>query len=316
MASSPNAEGGTGPVALKGLEGRHFQHPDDAAMVGRISAVPGIEGLIKAIMEYGYERLQYASDTASAIRVTPRQCVAIHALASDACRILDVPMPELYIIQSPVANAYTYGQTRPFIVLHSALIDLLDRDELLAVIGLELGHIKCGHVLYQTMASFIALITSSDMDFAFGFGALVSAGPRSILLEWSCKAELSCDRAGLLTVQDPRVSVGILMKLAGGTQRLYEQMDREEFLRQGEDYEQLYQNMLDKFDKVMISAGIDHPFPAVRARHPRLGSIGGLSGVNLSAAPEGQRRALHRRWAIGDPRDRSRSGIPSRHEDP
>ena len=36
------------------------------------------------------------------------------------------------------------------------------------------------------------------------------------LLEWSRKAELTCDRAGLLSVQDPEVVMTTMMKMAGG----------------------------------------------------------------------------------------------------
>jgi Zn-dependent protease with chaperone function len=55
---------------------------------------------------------------------------ALHASLLEACRILDLEaVPELYVRQSPVANAYTMAvvsdDRRPFIVVNSCLLDLL-----------------------------------------------------------------------------------------------------------------------------------------------------------------------------------------------
>ena len=53
---------------------------------------------------------------------------ALHASLLEACQILDLEVvPELYVRQSPVANAYTMAiqGRKPFIVVHSCLLDLL-----------------------------------------------------------------------------------------------------------------------------------------------------------------------------------------------
>ena len=57
--------------------------------------------------------------------------------------------PELYVRQDPRPNAYTMavqGQ-RPFVVVTTALLDLLEPREVQAVIAHELGHLKCEHGL-------------------------------------------------------------------------------------------------------------------------------------------------------------------------
>ena len=48
--------------------------------------------------------------------------------------------------QSPTPNAYTLAVSgrRPFVVVHSALLELLTPLEVQSVLGHELGHLKVG----------------------------------------------------------------------------------------------------------------------------------------------------------------------------
>lgn len=56
----------------------------------------------------------------------------LHQLMIDAAEILNVEPPDLYVRQSPVPNAYTLAISgkRPFVVIHTSLIELLSRKEL------------------------------------------------------------------------------------------------------------------------------------------------------------------------------------------
>ena len=57
----------------------------------------------------------------------------------------------------PFFNAGAYGIDKPFIVIHSAAIELLDDDELRVLLAHELGHVMSGHALYRTIAAILAL---------------------------------------------------------------------------------------------------------------------------------------------------------------
>ncbi len=60
------------------------------------------------------------------VKVGPKQFARIHAIATDCARVLSVPVPQLYVVNSPIVNAYTFGtDDQSFIVLHSALVDNL-----------------------------------------------------------------------------------------------------------------------------------------------------------------------------------------------
>src|SRR4030095_12718656 len=64
---------------------------------------------------------------------------------------------------------------------------------------------------------------------ALGLRAVIAA-----LYEWSRKAELSCDRAGLLATQDPAAALRCHMKIASGGR--LDQLDIAAFRAQGEEY--------------------------------------------------------------------------------
>ena len=122
-------------------------------------------------------------------------------------------MPELYVSQTPFFNAGAYGIDQPFIVLHSAALELLDDDELRVLLSHELGHVMSGHALYRTIAAILALISLGALPM---LASLAVLPVRLAFLEWSRKSELSADRAGLLGAQDVVAAQRLDMKMAGG----------------------------------------------------------------------------------------------------
>ena len=101
----------------------------------------------------------------------------------------------------------------------------LDPCVLQAVIAHELGHLKCSHGVWLTMANVLANNTLSVLP-------LLSGAIEEGLLRWLRAAELTCDRAALLVAQDHRIVISSLMKLAGGSPKLNAELNVEAFLRQ------------------------------------------------------------------------------------
>lgn len=248
------------------LNAKAFQHPWDATATEALKSVPGLDLVVSKIMEYGLERIFYLQNTASNVRVTKRQFGRLYRALDWGCRIIGVEEPELYVALDPVPNAFTYGHTRPFIVLTSGLIDMLDDEERFFIIAHELGHIKAGHVLYTVIARNIAEIVALIGQATFGVGAIVGQSLVIALYDWYRKAELTADRAGLLCVQDIDPCIRAFMKLAGGASKLYAEMDRQEFLRQIREYESADISTLNKAYKILITAYRTHPFPILRAK--------------------------------------------------
>src|SRR3989440_8827575 len=249
---------GLNPIAL--------QHPYDRAALGALQRVPGLDIVVRKFIELFPERVAYIQNVAQTVRVTATQCPQLYAQLQEACAILDVREPELYVAQYPVPNAYTSGHDHPYIVVTTGLLDLMNEEEVLAVIAHELGHIKSGHVLYKTMARGISFLLTILGDMTLGIGRLVGRTLEAALLEWDRKSEFTADRSSLLVVQNPQVMLSLMMKFAGGTLFQKNMMDTQEFLKQADLYEEVDANILDRIYKMMLVTPVNHPLTIVRAR--------------------------------------------------
>src|SRR5215208_1049290 len=138
-----------------------YIHPADSRALAALRAIPGIDTALKKLLAVTGESAIRVIFTASAVKVTPQQCPDLHAKLQIACTTLGVDMPELFVQQSPIVNAFTGGVERPVIVLHSSLLERLTDEEVLAVIAHEVGHIHAEHVLYLTAARLIEFLAKS-----------------------------------------------------------------------------------------------------------------------------------------------------------
>lgn len=249
------------------LDKNDYIHPDDKKALSVLRAIPGIDSALKKLIAVSFESAIHVALMAGSIKVTKHQCPDIYAKLEIACTTLGVEMPDLFIQQNPVMNAFTYGVEKPYIVLHSALLERLSEDETLAVIAHEVGHIHSEHVLYLTAARLMELLANASVA-ALLPGSdivklIVSLGINSALLAWARRAELSCDRAALLVTQDPHAVGRTMMKLAGGT--FASHIDYDLFLEQGREFQKSCdENGLDKFWANVINAGLTHPLPVWR----------------------------------------------------
>ena len=248
------------------LNKHDYIHPEDSRALAALRAIPGIDTALRKLLSLTGESAIRVSFMASAVRVTPTQCPDLHAKLQIACTTLGVDMPELYVQQNPIVNAFTGGVDKPVIVLHSSLIERLSDEEVLAVVAHEVGHIHAEHVLYLTAARLIealANVALSATPLVDIIKSLVSATMNRALLAWARRAELSCDRAALLVVQDPHIIGRTMMKLCGGT--FASKVDYEQFLLQARDFQKNYdEKKLDRFWADILSSGMSHPFPVWR----------------------------------------------------
>lgn len=164
-----------------------------------------------------------------AVKVGPRQFPRVHQLATNCANELGIAPPTVYIVNSPVMNAATFGTTEASVIMiHSALVDHFTDEELLSVIGHECGHIHNNHVVYLTALHYVRVMA----------GALIrpALAPAELALKgWLRRAEITCDRAGLLCAKDLDVSTRALTKLALGSAKLYDQLNMDAFIEQYEE---------------------------------------------------------------------------------
>jgi len=248
------------------LDKDSYIHPADSRALATLRAIPGIDTAVRKLLSVTGESAIRVIFMASAVRVTPQQCPDLYAKLQVACTTLGVDMPELFVQQSPMVNAFTGGVSRPVIVLYSGLLERLTDEEVLAVVAHEVGHIHAEHVLYLTVAHLLealANVAIAAAPIANLVAQILSGTMRSALLAWSRRAELSCDRAALLVTQDADVIGRTMMKLCGGT--FASKVDYEQFLVQARDFQKNYDDKaLDRFWADIITSGLSHPFPVWR----------------------------------------------------
>jgi Zn-dependent protease with chaperone function len=252
-------------VCFPGLRAAGFQHPVDVRATRTLRLARGLEPALRAALAAAEAALAL-EQVAYGVRVTPEQLPAMHARLRQACTVLDMDVPDLYVKQSPVPNAYTLAVQgkQPFIVVHSSLIELLEENELQAVLAHECGHLKAEHGLWVTMANMILMVSTS----VFGpvVGETLAELGNSQILRWLRAAELTCDRAALLVVQDPKVVMSALMKLAGGSPKYAADMDVDAYLQQADAFDKAASTNLGRFVARAMMQRLTHPFPVLRVR--------------------------------------------------
>ena len=249
---------------LTGLRADQFRHPLDLQATTALKNLPGLDVAVRSLLGSVAEDFFYLNNIASSVLVGEKQLPQLHKLLREACKVLDLDPPELYVQQNPAPNAYTFAMRgkKPFMVLHTSLIEILTPEEIQAVMAHELGHLKCEHGVYLTMANIIVL----GANLLPLWGSMIAQSLQERMLEWLRCAEFSCDRAALLVAQDPKVVMSVLMKLAGGSPTLAPQLNLDAFIDQARAYEQVTTTDLGKMLKAAQTQQLSHPVPVLRAK--------------------------------------------------
>ncbi|ARV58424.1 peptidase M48 [Nostocales cyanobacterium HT-58-2] len=249
---------------LIGLKADSFRHPLDLEATTALKQIPGLDMIVRNILGPLAEQVFYVENIASSVLVSEKQLPHLHQLLLDACKVLDIEPPQLYVRQHPAPNAYTFAMRgkQPFVVLHTSLIDMLEPEEIQAVIAHELGHLKCDHSVYLTPVNILILAAAVVPT----VGAFLAQAIQAQLLEWIRCAEFTCDRAALLATQNPKVVMSVLMKLAGGSPTIAPQLNLDAFIAQARAYDEISNTEMGEMVKAARTSQLTHPVPVLRAR--------------------------------------------------
>ncbi|MGW3993438.1 M48 family metallopeptidase [Amycolatopsis sp. NPDC004772] len=248
-------------VRFPGISPRAYEHPVDRGALATLRAVPGFAQVVKAVSGFYNERGERLMALASSIRVGPKQYPELDRLRHECAETLDLlTVPNLFVFQNPRIRAEAVGMDEPFLRVSTGLVELMNQESLRFVIGHEMGHVLSGHAVYRTiMVRLIGLqpAVSWTPVSAIGIRAIIAA-----LREWFRKAELSCDRAGLLCSQNPTAALRAQIQVAGGIDPA--RIDVPSFLQQAAEYESV-EDIRDSFLKLKSVETESHPFAVVRA---------------------------------------------------
>jgi Zn-dependent protease with chaperone function len=213
-------------AAVRYREGAAYAYAGDLKVRQALGKIRPVTLAVEATVRF-WQAVERSKLLGNAVKVTDKQFPSLRKLASRCAETLQIPTPTMYV--SPdigSLNAHTFGTSdEAYIVLNAALIDHLNETELLGVIGHECGHIQNDHAIYLTTLYF--LTQAGGMLLRWGAKPAVLA-----LKAWARRAEITCDRAGLLCTRDLEASVGNLVKLAVGSKKLYSEINLEEYLGQ------------------------------------------------------------------------------------
>ncbi len=238
-----------------------WEHPADRAALNTLRALPGFDEIMRKVAGFFGERGLRHLFLANAVRTGVTQHPKLHQMLREVCAALDVhEIPDLYVTQTPFVNAGAIGFERPFIIINTGTVSALSDDEVRFILAHEVGHIASGHMTYRTIAVIVSNVGFSALPFLAGLALMPF---QLALLEWSRKAELSCDRAALLAVQDTNLAMMSFFHLAGGSTNPNE-ADLDAFLKQAAEYES-EGSAWDSLLKAINTALREHPFNTVRA---------------------------------------------------
>jgi Zn-dependent protease with chaperone function len=247
---------------LTEISPRAYQHPADRAATAALQRVPYLDEVVRQLIALGYERALRAVSLGGAVRLGERQLPGVWVLHREVFHVLDLDdaVPDLYLTQFPLANAYTIGSKKPIVLLNSELLHLLDDSGRRAVLAHEAAHVHSDHVLYQTALLILVRLGTSRLPALAGLPLLAI---RLALLEWFRAAELSCDRAAALVTRDTTAVCRSLMVLTAGAAA--EDLSLDAFMAQAADYEEGGKG-LDRITKLINDMNLTHPMPVRRAR--------------------------------------------------
>lgn len=245
-----------------------YIHESDKAALAALKAIPGFSQFVKAFMGVWNEKNFKILNMSSNLRLSEKQMAKYYNMLPPICEKLGIPVPELYVKLDVNPNAYTYGDTNPFIVITSGLLETIPDELIPTVLAHECGHIACHHTLYRTMGSILLNGSASFLSGTFANLALTSI--QLAFAYWMRCSEYSADRVAAVCDRTSDKVVELCMRFAGYGKDIDADVDMDLFLEQAEAYKELVSgNALNKTMEFLLFNANDHPLNAIRAYESR-----------------------------------------------
>jgi heat shock protein HtpX len=204
----------------------------------------GAQGAIIAfVMALGMNLFSYWNSDKIVLRMHGAQEVDaasaphFYPMVADLARRAELPMPKVYIIDSPHPNAFATGrnQENAAVAATTGLLNMLTRDEIAGVMAHELGHVKNRDTLIMTMvatvAGAISMLANFGMFFRSGDNrgnalatilAVIVAPIAAMIVQMAISRtrEYGADRAGAEISGNPRALASALAKISRGAQAI------------------------------------------------------------------------------------------------
>jgi Zn-dependent protease with chaperone function/ribosomal protein S27AE len=214
-----------------------YEFTSDRHALAIVQAIPGAAWLPRIALNLSL-KFQVADLLGRCVLVSSKQFPEIFELTRRTSEILGIKAPPVYLQEDPQVNAYTFGTSDRdvYVVLTRGLLEAINDRELAFVLGHEMGHIKSEHVLYLTTLQWIlntGIFAAAVAIPGLGQIATIVFKPLELgLFRWARRAEITCDRAGLICCQDLVSAQRALATLTFGSKTFKEKIDIDELTQQ------------------------------------------------------------------------------------
>lgn len=189
---------------------------------------------------------QIALRMAGAREVSPEEAPELYAIVQELTYKAGLPMPRVAIVEAPQPNAFATGRdpNHAVVAVTTGILQILNRDELMAVLGHELGHVRNRDILVSSVAATVAgaiTMVAQMLQFAAFFGgfgrsnsdgegvnpigalAMIILAPiAAVLIQMaiSRSREYGADETGAQIFGDPLALASALAKLEAYSKRV------------------------------------------------------------------------------------------------
>lgn len=212
-------------------------------------AIGGRGGMMIAfVMAAGMNFFSYWNSDRMVLRmyraqeVDERSAPEYYAIVRDLAENAGLPMPRVYVIDSPQPNAFATGRNpeNAAVAASTGLLNALSYDEVAGVMAHELAHVQNRDTLTMTLTATLAGAISMLGNFAFLFGgnrennnnplgfvgvliAMIVAPMAAMLVQMAISRtrEYSADRRGAEICGKPLALASALQKIAGAAHRIH-----------------------------------------------------------------------------------------------
>lgn len=236
-----------------------IMHPEDRKALQMLQSIPCIDTVCRKLMNIGYERIFRGENLANMVKCTENCMPHVFELMTSVATKVGIPVPETYVYNDPVMNAFTYGEDNTFVCISSSCVERLDDKELMCLMAHECGHILCKHALYSSVVELL-----NELCERYGLISYTLSGPMYLALQyWSRRSELSADRCAAVLMGEETFQ-RMTMKMASGLSDIGN--DSYQFVRQAKEYHKHENNSLwNKIQQNCRMAFYSHPQMVNRA---------------------------------------------------
>ncbi len=183
-----------------------------------------------------------ALKAARAQPVSADQLPDVYSIVSSLAQRENMPMPDIYVIDSAQPNAFATGRSpkKAAVAVTTGILEVLDFKELEGVLAHEIAHVRNRDVLIATIAATVAAALSFLARWAFwsnlgrrrnndnglsaiiGIVAMILAPLAAALIQMaiSRSREFEADAAGAASTGSPLALASALVKISEGTSRV------------------------------------------------------------------------------------------------